>query len=606
MGWWWLATAIPSVLSWAPPNPYLCDSAWPIVHHDSYSQGSTSMISLSIQDIATGSFDVDHLFDTAVSGTLSVYWGCGGDNSSVAWGSGIHAIFKVDTSTSPMKIIDAVLKPKHLVETDVFRGIYSVVSNENVFYSAIGNLILACTDSVTGNSYSQIKALGSFELDSRFFDIDEAIISLNILYTGEIAFLTNKGQVGVVERNLSKLLDLTVLAYKDVYLPDADRGDQFLHHISLKVSNSMTIDQYGGLYVVSSKLMHRLFYDSETHTLHSIMPRVPLRHTFVTVPANAPSAVRIVWATPYHTEPYPLPDRLSKEGSGTSPTLFLLDGELFVTVCDGLYQQNILVLSALRGEIVAAAPVNFGSYSNDESYTEQSILVHGAEMLVVQNALTEVGKRLNGVLDKWDPITTLEAGNAPLRLTNHASLAPVVLGDSSRGVQKFVLKKYDTGVTFTPQYFSNHFEVLPTDHYISTVSSGYVLESQFATLDFGCPNSIPTMSSSSGVMYCIGKGQGRRLPNPLKLAKRRAAMSPFALQYPDGFEGGWTISGVDWKNGTKLFDLRTGSDIRFNSLYAAVQIGPNGELIYGSLGGLIRARKAPPRTSIPPSMGLLF
>eukprot|EP01055_Gregarina_sp_Pseudo9_P004345 Gregarina_sp_Pseudo_9__4344@NODE_44_length_5141_cov_31_667385_g41_i0_p1_GENE_NODE_44_length_5141_cov_31_667385_g41_i0NODE_44_length_5141_cov_31_667385_g41_i0_p1_ORF_typecomplete_len580_score97_15SGL/PF08450_12/0_35SGL/PF08450_12/3e02_NODE_44_length_5141_cov_31_667385_g41_i017543493 len=572
----WL-TLLPFLVSaWAPPNPFLCDSAWPIVHHDSYSQGSTNQPSITYSDVARGTVEVDWLFDKAISGTLSIYWSS--RNNSVAWGSGVHAIFKIDTSTTPMTIIDAVLKPRDLVATDVFRGIYSVVSNEGTFYSAIGNLILACTDSTPHDPYSKIKALGAFELDEAFFDPDESIMSLNILYTGEIAFLTNKGKVGVANHALTELLDLTTLAYNPLFLNTTDSSaESLLHYGELKVSNSMTIDQHGGLYVVSSKFLHRLFFDSKTSTLHSVLPNKSLVPVSVEIPSgpkdNSDSAAqrptRRVWATPYETESEPLPNRLSREGSGTSPTIFEYDNTLFVTICDGLFHQNILVMEALTGKLVASAPVNFGALNQEEeSYTEQSILVHEAEMVVVQNALTSVGKRLNQIIDGWDPTFYLEMGNAPNRFTNHATLAPVVLGDSSRGLEKFRL--------------------------IGTGNGTYDLKPEWATTAFGCPNAIPTMSAANNILYCVGKGaRTPRLP-AFKFAvahKPIRQQSPLALPYPEGFEGGWVISGIDWVNGTKLFDLRSGFDIRYNSVFAAVQIGPKGEIIYGSMGGIVRARK---------------
>eukprot|EP01054_Gregarina_sp_Poly1_P007526 Gregarina_sp_Poly_1__7525@NODE_4200_length_689_cov_207_795820_g1863_i1_p1_GENE_NODE_4200_length_689_cov_207_795820_g1863_i1NODE_4200_length_689_cov_207_795820_g1863_i1_p1_ORF_typecomplete_len189_score10_94_NODE_4200_length_689_cov_207_795820_g1863_i148614 len=166
----------------APRNPHLSHSVWPIVHHDSYSQGSTDIPSLTYADVTRNRYELDWVFDISVSGTLSIYWR--GLNSSVAWGSGVHTIFKIDTGANPMLIIDAVLKPRNLVATDIFRGIYSVVSNERVFYSAIGNLILACTDTDPEDPHSKIKPLGAFELDKSLFQPEEAIMSLNILYSG--------------------------------------------------------------------------------------------------------------------------------------------------------------------------------------------------------------------------------------------------------------------------------------------------------------------------------------------------------------------------------------------------------------------------------------
>lgn len=180
----------------APMNPFLSDSVWPVAHHDSYAQASSNVRGPAFS--ATGR--VDTLFEPAVKGVMSLYWAAS-NSSGVAWGSGLLSVFKVNTNT--LELIDAVEKPHDLIDADMFRGIYSVVSSDGVFYTSIGNIILALTDEIPGNYSSLIKPMGKFVLDEARLEPGvvnnrqepEGIISLNMLYSGHLAFLTNYGKV---------------------------------------------------------------------------------------------------------------------------------------------------------------------------------------------------------------------------------------------------------------------------------------------------------------------------------------------------------------------------------------------------------------------------
>jgi hypothetical protein len=52
----------------------------------------------------------------------------------------------------------------------------------------------------------------------------------------------------------------------------------------------------------------------------------------------------------------------------------------------------------------------------------------------------------------------------------------------------------------------------------------------------------------------------------------------------------WTVEAIDWEDGTPRFHVPTGADNRFNSVYAATQIGPDGEIWSGTFGGVVRVR----------------
>lgn len=113
-------------------------------------------------------------------------------------------------------------------------------------------------------------------------------------------------------------------------------------------------------------------------------------------------------------------------------------------------------------------------------------------------------------------------------------LEPILQGIASPGVEKFV---WD-----------------PTADTLSSV---------WSIPDLACPNGIPSASVADRRMYCVGK------------------------RGPD-----WTIEVIDWDDGTPLFHVPMGPEDRYNSAYAATEIGANGEILTGTLEGTVRVRAA--------------
>lgn len=559
-----------------PQNRHLFPgSAWPVAHFNSYGQGSVDHDAITVADLQNHEVTLDTLFDPNIAGVLSIYW----YNGSLAWGSSGRSIFKVNTGGTKMRVVDAIKKP--VDGEEIFNGIYSLVSNEGVFYTAVGDSILAVKDlNPDSPEASPIFPLGLMRLKSRVFE-DEKIISLNMLYSGQIGFLTTGGRVGIISKDLRDLLAIQSIAPLDV--------PSFVPLASLNVTNAMTVDESGGLYVVSSQFLHRLHWDDANKILTAAWPEIvidqisrqyykpdkkqipyphsPGNHHYHRGSSGTTFRNKLAWTTRYNVDNITLlRGRLSKIGSGSSPSLFRLDNRLFVTITDGMYMQNILVFDALNGTILSSKPVTFDDPNLDESYSEQSILVdpRNGDLVVVQNALTSTGKKLNGMMHGWDTVEVMQHLQAPSKLKSNVYLMPVVLGDSSRGVQKFNFDPLENKLT---SVWANH--------------------------DYGCPNSIPTMSTQSSksqqvivsylstdLMYCVSKGAMKSTTTGIR--PKPSIKDPY--RYPQGFEGTWTIAGIDWISGKKIFDYRTGSDLRYNSLYSAVQIGPNAEIVYGSLG----------------------
>lgn len=598
----------PLVTGIAPLNPYLIESAWSIAQHDNYAQAST----LSEGPLIPG--EVDHLFSREIAGALTVLYSA---DNKVVWGSSLSSVFKVDRSGKELRLIAAIKKDVRHTKTDTFRGIYSVLTKEGKFYISSSNVISIYEDLIPGDPFSGIRHVGNYDFGPLAHE-KERVLALSFTYDGMIVFCTNQGGVGVLSTNEPP--DLHGLEYATSNVGRSPR---------VSVTNSMSVDEFGGIYVVTSKYMHRLWWDAQNLKLHSLAPphiegfamdsnsdskpedtvaeepddNVPVENedgnlvglgvfrervsasrlgqaavngvrngsvvevlirsrssdprprafsmgvgSFGQACDNVMERKCIIWSTPYPIDENPIEGRPTKEGSGTTPSLLKDEktGRLYVVIADGQRRQEVLVLDSFTGEIVSSAPVQFYDDPNRESYTEQSILVSGNRLLLAQNALTPPGRRINEFLEAIDAERIVSGMDAPEFVQDNVYLLPVFLGDSPRGFQQF---EFDT-TGETP-----------------------LLRVTWTRSDVGCPNSIPTMSETTGVMYCVGR--------------TKSAISEVLNQ---GMSAGWSIEAFNWMNGETIFSAPVGSTLLFNSLYAATQIGPDREIIYGSVGGLVRIK----------------
>jgi hypothetical protein len=85
------------------------------------------------------------------------------------------------------------------------------------------------------------------------------------------------------------------------------------------------------------------------------------------------------------------------------------------------------------------------------------------------------------------------------------------------------------------------------------------LRSVWANPEISLPSGIPTMSAAPGLIYDVGQRGGV-----------------------------WTLEAVDWDTGESVFFREIGSELKFNSSYAATEIGLGSGVYSGALFGLIR------------------
>ena len=87
------------------------------------------------------------------------------------------------------------------------------------------------------------------------------------------------------------------------------------------------------------------------------------------------------------------------------------------------------------------------------------------------------------------------------------------------------------------------------------------LRTAWVNREISLPNGIPAMSAATNLIYDVGQRSGT-----------------------------WTMEALDWETGRSVFHVPTGEKLRYNSAYAATEIGLGGSLVSGTLYGMIRLR----------------
>lgn len=239
----------------------------------------------------------------------------------------------------------------------------------------------------------------------------------------------------------------------------------------------------------------------------------------------------IAWTASYETGPSAQVAGRLGAGSGSTPTLMGTreDEDKFVVITDGLPLMNLVLF--WRDEI----PAGWEPIAPDK---DRRIAAEVPVTFGDPNATTSVSEQ-SVLVRGYDAVVVNndDGYRLPLWVPNIVNQLMVVFSGlpwiAPYGVEKFV---WDP-VTRT-------------------------LNKAWATNRISCPNGIPTMSVATKSFYCVG----RRI-------------------------FGWNIEALDWDTGQSLFHKRSGLGPRYNSAYAALEIGPNRELVTGTFFGVLRLRR---------------
>lgn len=423
-----------------PHNPFLADSAWPMSHRNPYVQassplpGPTTRDSLAYPRYSAGGF-------INITQAMSAPYA---DGTIVAWGSSMNNVYKNTVSASKLGRIDRIKKPESVNLANATTGAYTLLDKDNHFYVPGSGKLYAYTDMVTGDAHSKIRLARTFTLPAatlRAEPKNDPIVGINMTWDGYVAIATKRGTVMVVKRDFSE--------FHYVQLGDGS-GEE--------VSNSIAVDENGGIYVVTSEAMYRVQWTGTELTLD-----------------NAAGAWRSTYENGADVQ---VPGRLGA-GSGSTPTLMGVgDQDKFVVITDGQQVTNLVlfwrdaipedwqpIAPGKDRRIAAEMPVNYGNPDIARSMSEQSVLVSGYGAVVVNNDYGITRQSAN-------PLLANLLNGFVVFFSNTAKYAPY-------GVEKF--------------------EWNPATR---------TLDVAWVNNQISCPNGIPTMSRASNLFYCIGQRKG--------------------------------------------------------------------------------------------------
>lgn len=427
-----------------PCNPHLALSGWGGSHRSSYASGSSPYPAPHAGDeVALDRVDLPGSPSSVpITVTFSSRYA---DGRRVAWMSTVapSAIHKVDAASG--EVIDSLL-PRQSPGSLGISGAYNLLDRDDHFFVGRADSIEVYGDAVPGDPESPIAPLGSLALPpSALCGEDDRLVGITMTYDGHVAFATERGVVGVVPRTLDRF-DVEHLRTLGLNDGRCDRPDEEVE----VVSNSISADEDGGIYVVTSLAMNRVQWDGRR--------------------------LRLAWKGTYDVGPPPSGVRLGA-GSGSTPDVMGTgeDRDRFVVITDGgplmklvLFWRGRIprgwepIAPGVDRRVACEVPVTFGDPDATRTTSEQSVLTNGYTSIVVNNSLSDESV-LDVVPAQLRPALAAELGGIP-------SQAPY-------GMQR-----------------------IDWDPRTRTCSTAWT------NPEVSIPNAIPTLSTESGLIY----GQGQR------------------------------------------------------------------------------------------------
>lgn len=419
-----LLAAVPSFGGdgWEPPkNPFLSDSPWPMTHRNPYCQASSPLPGPRSTEIERGIFKIRSVAEQAVAITLN--FGEKNDQGYFSiWGSSLNTLYKLNGNDGKWRSAQSVRKGGK--SSQAISGAYTVLDKQGRLYVPRGSSIYVYEETESGDPKSRIRKLKEHAIPSTLLlKEDEVIVGLNLTYDGFLVLVTNHSLVAVFDRAGGHLTSLRLSP-------------------SEEVSNSLALDEEGGIYVVTHKKLYGLQWDGKNLSL--------------------------VWDAEVPSFDGILPGRLGK-GSGTTPTLMGFgESDKLVVIADGLKKMNLMAfwrkeipkdwktIPGYSERVAGVHPILFGNPKAQRSITDQSLLVRGYEAVAVNN---DYGERPS---DNWSNFWTI-------LYSNLKDYAPY-------GIEKFRWNLKERR-----------------------------LETVWANSRLSVPNGIPAMSSETGLIYYLGQ-----------------------------------------------------------------------------------------------------
>lgn len=415
----------------APKNPFAADGVYPMPHGEPAQQDATAIAGPLDESRRLNPDEIQYVFTGPAS--IGAYTSPRyPDGRRVLWLNVINGVMKIDDQTYEILAqlssdLSATYTedfaeefiatfnanngprsiPKATEASSILKdisGIYTIVDKDNRFYVAKKDgSIIVYGDAVEGDASSEIVIKDRFKMPP---EATGATLGMNLTYDGWIIVPTEQGYIVAVSRDLSE--------HHLVRLRHAGEEDTASQGVGYGwVRNSLAIDEAGGIYVASRNHMHKVIWTGEGFSTD--------------VKDGA-------W-----TARYP-----NSTGSGTGATPSLMgfgEEDRFVVITDGEARMNVTLFwrdnipeewEQLEGapsrRIAGLAPVTMGELNLRQIQTEQSAVVGGYGVFVVNNTPRnkpeQLPERASGVLVgplgsntlfqpfgvekfEWDPATRL-------------------------------------------------------------------------------------------------------------------------------------------------------------------------------------------------------
>jgi hypothetical protein len=455
------------------------------------------------------------------------------DGGRAAWSTvtgADAAIVKFDHET--FEIIDWYVPGDREVDPPNFTlglsGAYTAIDSENRFIVGRTRFVSFFVDSVEGDRLSPI------ELEKRVFMPDEVfcnesdvIAGMSLTYDGQLAFATELGNLFVIpsDADPNDLGEIPVISTNQ----DCATADEAALEI---VSNSVAIDENGGIYVLTSVAMYRFDWDG--------------------------SALSLAWRAEYQSaEEVPSPIRLGP-GSGSTPSLMgtAADDDRFVVITDGLGLMNLVlfwrdevpadwdpIAPGKDPRIACEIPIDFGTGAT-EAISEQSVAVRGYSAVVVNDLLSN---------PTINPPSMLALG--ALAQNSVSALEGGIPDKAPFGLER---------IDWDPETRT--------------------CETVWANSEVSVPNGIPSISHGSGLVYGAGQRNGQWGLEGLDFETGESRLWVEAGSgscRPELMMVLSILPGV-----AEVLEVVPNSCE--NSFYAATTIGPDGTVYQGTLNGVSR------------------
>ncbi len=433
----------PAVANEPPCNPFVAGPAWSTTHRNSYAQGSSPYPAPHPGDDVIWQ-DVTFENEIPVIVQFSEPYPDGG---ITAWFSTIAVpqdrIYKLDYESG--EVLGSATVPGE-PGPPTTSGVYNLLDRDNHLITATEQGLLVYGDSEPGVRTSGIELLAEFTLPPKAMcRPDDRIIGMTMTYEGTVAFATVQGIIGVVPRKPDRMSAENLVTAS---INGEACGDPSVPKSELEeISNSISTDEEGGIYPVSTEAQYKFRLSN--------------------------SGLERVWRAEYEAGGAGGGSTLSA-GSGSTPDVVGTEPgkDELIVITDGQSQNHVVMFwrdeiprdwkpiePGKDRRIACEVPITFGDPSTTEAKSEQSVLTRGYSAVVVNNVLA-LDEALAAVPPPYNVLAQL-LGNVP--------------GNAPMGIER---------IDWDPRTRT--------------------CRSVWGNPEVSIPNSIPTMSTESGLVYGAG------------------------------------------------------------------------------------------------------